>query len=764
LSRGDHKRFGVKLRLATAGAVAILCLGFPTLASAQLLPSGFFDRAPMVGEGQASVEADMLSYDAKSDVVTAEGGVALSYGGYDAHGEKLVFDRRAGALHIVGNVILLAPDGTRYNADDVAITGNMKNAVLQALTVTTARGSVVTAADATFISELETILNEATYAPCGLCVDAKGRRIGWNVKAGKLVYDKRTKMVHMDDVQLALLGFPIAWLPFLTIPDPTDPNFKGLRVPSYSYAEDTGHTLLVPYEMQWGPDTSIIFTAQLMSRQGALLGAEWIQRFKNGYMSNKVSGIRQIDPSAFTAGIGDGDWRGALQSYGRFVPVKNWTVGWSYTKFSDPAYLIDYRLPLNRSSVNEIYAEYLSRDYYGEVRLQQFNLLDDVTNADQAKQARAIPNARFESVTDLGNGNGQFNLSAKLLGVQRDADHLASLNGVPYVLGLEGNKTHLMVQGAWQNQYIAPGGTGLVVSPYLGLRGDAAYYNGASAYAGSPGEVSLLSATPIAAVDVRFPMVGAAGDVAHIVEPIAQMVYRGSSTSTVGITNDDAQSFVLDDTNLFSYNRFSGTDRQETGLRANIGGRYQADFTNGGYLELMAGQSFHLAGVNGMGVIDQAQTGNSSGLQNDASYVVLGAKGSWVPGFAGGAKAQIDPATGKVMRAGLAALADFSGYKLGLDYIYLPALPATGVLKDQHEVAAAVAVPLMDYWTITGGAAWDLTANTWLEASAGFRYDDNYLIYGASGVLTGPTAATPNDLRYLFTFRLKGPDGIDVGF
>ncbi|MDT9071217.1 LPS assembly protein LptD, partial [Escherichia coli] len=59
---------------------------------------------------------------------------------------------------------------------------------------------------------------------------------------------------------------------------------------------------------------------------------------------------------------------------------------------------------------------------------------------------------------------------------------------------------------------------------------------------------------------------------AHLVEPIAQIVYRGSDVTRVGITNDDSQSFVFDTSNLFDYNRFSGIDRQETGLRANMGG------------------------------------------------------------------------------------------------------------------------------------------------------------------------------------------------
>jgi LPS-assembly protein len=60
---------------------------------------------------------------------------------------------------------------------------------------------------------------------------------------------------------------------------------------------------------------------------------------------------------------------------------------------------------------------------------------------------------------------------------------------------------------------------------------------------------------------------------------------------------------------------------------------------------------------------------------------------------------------------------------------------------------------------VTGGVWWDLQAQEWLKVQAGLNYDDGYLAYGASISKTGRTASTPDDMRILFNFRLKGPDG-----
>ncbi len=288
---------------------------------------------------------------------------------------------------------------------------------------------------------------------------------------------------------------------------------------------------------------------------------------------------------------------------------------------------------------------------------------------------------------------------------------------------------------------------------------DAADYNGASAL--DPNQQELFNATPIAAVDVRFPMIARTGWATHIVEPIAQLVYRASDTTNVGITNDTAQSFIFQDTNLFSYNRFSGADRQETGLRANLGGHYQANFENGGWLDLIAGESFQLAGLNAFDATDPTQVTTGQGLSSAASYVVFGAQGSVIPGLTNGAKLQVDPTNTHITQAGVGNDYKIGSYDFSLDYLYVAANAARGVLTDQHEVVAGVTlpVPFVDYWTGNVYGGWDIAANKWLVAGGGAHYDDGYLRYGADIQATGPTNVTPNAVTFSATLDLKGLNG-----
>ena len=84
----------------------------------------------------------------------------------------------------------------------------------------------------------------------------------------------------------------------------------------------------------------------------------------------------------------------------------------------------------------------------------------------------------------------------------------------------------------------------------------------------------------------------------HVIEPIGQIIARQATVRQDNLPNEDAQSLVFDDTNLFEVTKFSGYDRIETGTRANVGLQYTFQSNDGGYARILAGESFHLAGDN----------------------------------------------------------------------------------------------------------------------------------------------------------------------
>lgn len=739
-------------RLLACALTGFLLLLSVAPAQALLLPQGFFDMAPMPGQGPAAVEADRMSYDGTNDSVAAEGAVVMSYQGYDLRADRVDYDQATQSVKASGHVTVRDPGGNVYEADSLELTGGMKEAFINSLTITTSAGARITAGSVDYKSGLQTILTDATYTPCGLCTDSKGRKIGWKVKSARIIYDRDHAAIYLEQPSLELLGIPVAWIPWFWIPDPTQPRATGLRMPSIDYDAKRGAVLATPYFVPAGEDIDILLTPQLMSRQGALMAGKVSWRFPGwGQVDVKASGLYQLDPSAFAGTVGDRRWRGAIQTAGHFTPADHWTAGWSYSVFTDQAYLTDYKFTDADSATNSVFGTYLNEMTFFDIRVAQGQRLGNYTTNDP-QQAILLPQTEFEHVQELAPGWGRVHVSGELESIVRGGDQTATYGVVPYVFGYEGNKQHLMLEGGWEDQYILPGG--VTATPYLGARLDATRYDRTIAPIDGQMDASLLSLTPIAAMDVRWPLMAKNGFDTHLLEPVAQLVYRGSSTSSVGIVNDDAQSFVFDTSNLFTYNHFSGIDRQDTGLQANIGGHYLGNFADGSWIDFVAGQSFHLAGTNAFGISDAAQTGTSTALGTPLSYTVASVRGGLSNGITGAGKIQVDPNKFRVTRAGAGvAFAPGNGFSTGADYTFIAADPALGTTADQHEVTGRVVVPVADYWSVNGDITYNIATRNWIDANTGVTYDDGYLVLG------GTANFTPTSWGVGVKFNLKGPDG-----
>ncbi len=717
--------------------------------STRLLPPDFFDNIPQAAQGDIAVEADNLVFNADTNTVIASGNVQLSYDGYLATADRAEYNRATGDLVLIGNAAVRDPEGTVYTGERMQVTGDFKQAFITALSVQAPDGALVTGSQLEFRDEMLAMLENGTYAPCGTCIDANGNRIGWRVKTTKMVLNREEKTLYLERPTLEILGHDIITLPWYWMPDPTDPRSPGFRFPYMKFSEDYGAAVVAPYFVPVGEDTDLWLTPMLMSRQGFLLDAELTHRFgDNGEVTARGAGVYQLDRSAFAGEVGDLDWRGAIQISGDFTPYPDWKAGWSYLAFTDPAFAGDYDLS-GIDYTNDIYVQHLSEQTFLDARIQEFLIAGQTSATTQAEEGRTLPAARFDQYFEIDDQGGQVLLSGDLIGVSRTLDAEHSVNAVDFIDGYAGNKFHGTVEAGWQRQFIVPGG--VAVTPYVGLRLDGASYDGGSPLL--PMASTLFAATPIAAVDVRFPVRATDGMSTYIFEPIAQLVYRGSGTSMVGITNENAQAFIFEDSNLFSFNRFTGNDRQETGLRANIGGQMQANFADGSWIRLIGGQSYHLAGVNAFSVFDHALVGVGSGLSNTNSFVVAGVTAGIGDDIQFGGKVEVDPSTGLISRGMLATELSYNRFTFDGDYRYRRAVAGLGETADSHTVSAGVGIPIADYWSINADAGWDLTAGTWTELGAGVEYDDTFLTYGFSYRAT--QNVTTMDIQHFFGLDLQ---------
>ena len=303
-----------------------------------------------------------------------------------------------------------------------------------------------------------------------------------------------------------------------------------------------------------------------------------------------------------------------------------------------------------------------------------------------------------------------------------------------------------------------------MITTSLGLRGDGLQVNSDGlGTAENPlmSNESIFRAMPSAMLEIRYPMIASDGMRTHIFEPIAQIITRSDETHIGLFPNEDAQSLVFDAANLFDTDKFSGYDRVEGGTRANLGFRYSMDFQQGGSIDVVAGQSFHLAGQNSYAQNDLVNVGEESGLETTRSDYVASVAFNSEEGLKLGLSGRFDEKTFKLKRTELGAQYSSSAFSMNTSYIFTDAQPNYALNTDRHEINTSGGIKLNDNWRAFGNVSYDIQNSAMISDGIGLAYDDECysfsISYNNSRSRTGDTTGTT--IGFKFGLRTIGGYG-----
>ena len=240
----------------------------------------------------------------------------------------------------------------------------------------------------------------------------------------------------------------------------------------------------------------------------------------------------------------------------------------------------------------------------------------------------------------------------------------------------------------------------------------------------------LVRGMPTAGLEYRYPFISVQSWGSQTLEPIAQVLLRPNETQIGRWQNEDAQSLVFDDSNLFRVNKFTGWDRAEGGGRANYGLQYTAQFNQAGFVNALFGQSYSLFGQNSFAVASPANTGLNSGLDTTSSDYV--ARLSYQPNtiymFTSRFRLQNDGFTPQ--RIEVEARANFDRWIGSILYGDYAAQPLIGILDRQQGILGTGQLKLDANWVLLGGARYDINAGKFDQTRVGLGYVDDCLILG----------------------------------
>ncbi len=728
------------------------------------------------------IDADQLIYDKDKNTVTAEGSVQLFYQGRVLQADRVVYNRATKRVYAEGHAKMTDEHGDIVYGTRFDLTDNFRDGFIESVQLLTSDKTRFSSPRVERQNGDVVVLQKGSYTACEPCKDHPERPPFWQVRATKIIENQQTHTIYFEDAQLLFWGFPVLYMPYFSAPDGTVNKQTGLLAPQFVSGSNLGYGLGLPYFINLAPNYDLLLDPTYLSKQGLLGEVEWRQRLDNGAYSIRATGIDEQDPGAFAAypyDAGDQRLRGSIETTGNFLLNDMWKFGWDGTWLSDKFFLNDYRLQgINfdtyyfQDVVSSIYLRGQGPQSYFDLSGYHFEGLtpnDDNRTLPTAVAPVLDYNRVFNLPADRTNGLGgaltvdvnvanidQTNAAFQSTGVQDfdNAYHLYNVcetivSGVyvpTYVpgqcmlRGIAGDYTRATGQLSWQRSYIDP--IGEVWKPFVFARldGEATELNetGSITYASAAGMSTVANSSQAAffsgassgafargmgglGLEYQYPFTSVSSWGTQTITPVAQFIARPNEIIPRIQPNEDSQSLVFDDTNLFAWSKFSGYDRIEGGTRLNYGMKYTADFSNGGHGSFVAGESVQVAGQNSYTLFDPTNTGLESGLDKKLSNFVAGE--TLQPTSAPitlMSKQQFDSTTFQLERFDGIAKAAYGGASGSVDYALYAAQPLLGWEYPREGLTGNVAYTFRDRWTVDGSLILDMSRHYYDTVGPGY--------------------------------------------
>jgi LPS-assembly protein len=549
-----------------------------------------------------------------------------------------------------------------------------------------------------------------------------------------------------------------------------------------------------PYFWALAPNYDLTLIPSVSTKQGPFMQAEFRHRLLNGAYAIRAAGIRQLDKDEFIHTNGDPtpgyrDWRGAIESNGQFGLNQRWVWGWDAMLISDKTFYQDYpvqtfthdaRSPFQNNKMEGVSQLYLvgrgSRSYFDARTIYYYGF----SEFDQQKQLPIVlPVIDYTYTVGEPVMGGELSFNFNLTSVSRQQASFDAINqnaanmnycGLQTADPAVKNTNNCLLRGApgyysrfsaeanWKKSITDP--FGQVFTPFFSLRADVASVN----IENQPGVANFIETKdtaefrgmPVAGLEYRYPFINVQSWGTTTIEPIAQVIARPDESKIGKLPNEDAQSFVFDDGNLFRVDKFSGWDRVEGGGRVNYGVQGTTQFNQGGYVNVLFGQSYQLFGTNSFAAGDATNTGLNSGLDTRRSdYVArLAYQPDRIMTFT--TRYRFDEQTFEMRRFELEGRANFDRVSLQALYGNYDKQPELGFLHRREGILGGVSYKVTQNWAVLAAARYDLDADKFDQTRIGAGYIDDCLILALNYITSYTYSGNPTkDHRLMLQLSLR---------
>lgn len=669
---------------------------------------------PARAQDTATLVSDSLAITGDTRLI-ADGNVEVFFKGNRLKASRIVFDQATDRLEITGPIVLTEATGEiLILASQADLAADLSEGILTSARLVLNQQLQLAANRMMRVSGRYTALQTVTASSCRVC--ANDPTPLWEIRARRVVHDEVERQIYFDRAQFRLAGVPVLYIPRLRMPDPTLKRATGFLMPSIRTTSDLGTGIRVPYFIVLGKSADLTLTPYLTARNSQTLGLRYRQAFATGLLTLEGSVSRDdLEP---------GKTRAYLRVRGDFTLPERFQLGFDGKTVTDPAYLLDYGIDNTDRLDSRIEIRRTRRNEHISARVISFQTLRD--DEDNTTIPTVIADLTFHRRFSLGPLGGDGGLRLQTHNHSRSSVSPVDGNGDGIADGRDVGRISARID--WRRSFLLPMGIegtvlGELTADAYTIANDDTYGGRTSRTHGSAG------------VELRWPWVRTeAGGAVQVIEPVVQLLFASSDAES--LPNEDSVLVEFDEGNLFSLDRFPGSDAVERGPRANVGVSWTRHDPQGWSMGVTVGRVFREA--------DLGQFGPGSGFAGATSDWLASATFTLSDSVALTGRLVLDDDLGVTKAETRLAL---SGAKTALStsMIWAVADAEENRLVPTQEITFDARQKLTPNWTAKASGRYDFEGNQGTLAGLGLEFLNECVRFDVSlsRRFTSSTSVTP---------------------
>lgn len=704
---------------------------------------------PAPGDAERiNFEANSVSYDQDNDTVTASGDVVLRSEDRSVRADQVTWSRTSGQIVATGDVRFVDEDGNQLYTSRIELNDEFEAGAMEDLLLALREGGRLAAANGERLADGTIELTTAAYTGCEVATeDGCPKEPSWRITADRVIYSPVDKIVRFRGAYLEIFGARLIPLPGLSVRTDGRP-VSGFLIPDIQYSRNNGLEVSGSYYLNLAPNKDLTVSAYAFTDAPPMASAQWRHLTDRGayQATGYLTYSRRLDPFGGAASGAD-RLRGYIFANGRFQFDPNWSLTFSARRATDRTFLRRYDISRDDRLRSMIEIERIDQDSYLTIAGYATQTLR--LGVPQGQVPIALPMIDYRYRLDAPGIGGKLELQANSLALFRP----------------EGQDTQRAFAGAkWDLKRIT--GLGQLVTLTGLLRGDVYHSDeneltATAIYRGNPGWETRGVA--LAAADIEWPLIGAAFGGTQVLTPRVQFVVT-PRIRNLAVPNEDARAIDLEDSNLFSLNRFPGYDRIEDGPRVTYGVDWELTRPNW-RISTTVGQSVRL--TNRATILP-----DGTGLSERVSDFVGRTDVRFRDFVKFTHRFRLDKDSLAVRRNEIDATVGSSRTYAEVGYLRLnrDIAPTIEDLRDREELRFAGRVAFARYWSVFGSGVFNLTDRSEdptfsadgfdpIRTRIGVAYQDDCLELGATwrrDYLDQGDARRGNTFQFYFALRNLG--------